>query len=239
MLPGVVALATGVAFALFISPRFRDPGPAKEAGGHETVDRAGRVRVLAFIAIAAVLGGLVFNGVTVSLPKVFEEALGQRVTGVAGVGVFVSAVFAVAGFVQIAVGYLLDRYGAKHVLLVVLVVQVPVLTLMGPVSGFAVVLVALPLMLAVFGQIPIIDWMVGQAASPEWRSRLYAVKYVLSLGVSALAVPMVAVLHGSTGGFEVFFLVLSASVAVLLAAALVLLPGRASPSAPAPAGAST
>ena len=69
--------------------------------------------------------------------------------------------------------------------------------------------VALLMMLAVFGQIPLNDAIVGRYVADEYRARVLGVRYVVSLGVAAVAVPMIAALHRTEGGFSNVFLVLA------------------------------
>jgi MFS family permease len=69
--------------------------------------------------------------------------------------------------------------------------------------------VALFMMLAVFGQIPLNDAIVGKYVADEYRARVLGVRYVVSLGVAAVAVPMIAALHKTAGGFANVFLVLA------------------------------
>ena len=69
------------------------------------------------------------------------------------------------------------------------------------------------MMLAVFGQIPLNDAIVGRYCADEYRARVLAVRYVVSLGVAAVAVPLIAVLHRTEGGFSNVFLVLAALAA--------------------------
>jgi hypothetical protein len=89
-------------------------------------------------------------------------------------------------------------------------------------------------MLFVFGEIPINAWLVGRYAAPQWHARIYAVQYLGALGVSALAVPLIAFSHARTGGFAALFLIL-AGAAGLVALAALLLPGMARGGAPEPA----
>jgi hypothetical protein len=76
------------------------------------------------------------------------------------------------------------------------------------------------MMLAVFGQIPLNDSIVGRYVADEYRARVLSVRYVVSLGVAAVAVPLIAVLHRTQGGFANVFLVLAALAAGMLAASL-------------------
>jgi hypothetical protein len=61
-----------------------------------------------------------------------------------------------------------------------------------------------------------------------------SVRYVVSLGVAAIAVPMIAVLHRTEGGFANVFLVLAVLAAGVFAASL-FFPTRAALLAARPA----
>ncbi|HET6521222.1 MAG TPA: MFS transporter [Geminicoccaceae bacterium] len=242
IVPGLLSVAAGIAYALVMrrrtpaaaaAPRLR---AATAAAAPPPVDNGALLRVFAVIGVTALCAGLVFNVVTVALPKLFEERLDGLVAGLAAVGGVASAVFAVAALAQIVTGHLLDRYGAKWLLVGLTAAQVPLLLLAGAAHGPPLLFVAVPLLLCVFGQIPITDWLVGRHASAAWRSRVLALKYVLVLGVSALAVPLVATLHATGGGFAVLFVLLAGAIGVVTVAALAL-PGGAP--APAPARAAT
>src|SRR5258708_38260871 len=77
---------------------------------------------------------------------------------------------------------------------------------------------AVAMMVAVFGQIPLNDAIVGKYCADEYRARVLAVRYVVSLGVAAVAVPMIAVLHRTEGGFRDVFLGVAVLAAGMLAA---------------------
>ena len=80
--------------------------------------------------------------------------------------------------------------------------------------------VALLMMMAMFGQIPLNDGIVGKYVADEYRARVLSVRYVVSLGVASVAVPMIAVLHRTEGGFRNVFLVLAALAAGMLISSL-------------------
>ena len=107
--------------------------------------------------------------------------------------------------------------------------QVACLLLAVELSGWSMLWSAMLLMLLVFGEIPITAWLVGQYTASHWQSRVFALQYVLSLGVSALVVPLVAVLHERTGGFWALFMALAGAAAVVAVAALAWLAERGSP----------
>jgi hypothetical protein len=92
--------------------------------------------------------------------------------------------------------------------------------------------VALAMMFFVFGQIPINDAMVATYTDEAWRSRVYAVRYVVSFGASACALPLVAFAHRYSSDFKYLFFVLAGMAALMLSAA-VFLPSEVRRPAPA------
>jgi hypothetical protein len=63
---------------------------------------------------------------------------------------------------------------------------------------------------------------------------VFALQYVLSLGVSALVVPMIAVLYEATGGFAELFAILAAAAGLVALGALLLPRSRAARPVTAP-----
>ncbi|QPC44396.1 MFS transporter [Kaustia mangrovi] len=222
--PAAVAVATGL---VYLAVLMREPRAARAAPREdrqrapEPLSGTALWRLVAALAIAAFCGGLIFHGTTVVLPKLFEERLGGVVGGLAGVGGLASLVLALAAFTQIGVGTLIDRKPIRPVFIAVALAQIPLLLAVGLAGGLAVAVASLAMMAAVFGELPIHDALVARHAAPAWRARLYSVTYVLSLGVSALAVPLVAELY-ERGGFPVMFAVFAAFAALVVIAALIL-----------------
>ena len=166
--------------------------------------------MFAVIGIASLFGGIVFHGTTIALPKIFEVRLADVVDNLATIGLLVSLVFALAAVAQIVIGHLLDRVGARPILPAVALLQALCLVAAIDLWGWGMLLIALPMMLFVFGEIPIASWLVGRYVAASWQSRVFALQYVLSLGVSALVVPMIAIFYEATGGFATFFVALAA-----------------------------
>ena len=80
-------------------------------------------------------------------------------------------------------------------------------------------------MLAVFGQIPINDVLVGRITRSEWRSRVFGLRYIVTFSVSASAVPLIAWIYGFWG-FDTLFWVLTAAASTIFIA-VSLLPAAA------------
>jgi hypothetical protein len=83
--------------------------------------------------------------------------------------------------------------------------------------------VALAMMFLVFGQVPINEVMVARYTPPEYRTRVYSVRYTLSFAAVATAVPVVSYFHNAYGGFTELFTLLAALAIPLTASALVLM----------------
>jgi MFS family permease len=214
--PGICCVLAGICFLIFV----KDPGKVKKGsksmGLH--VDARMMTRIFAIMLIATACGGIIFNSTTISMPKVFDERLTALTRTNFGIGVLVALVYTMAAFAQVVMGALIDRTELRRLMIGVGLVQIPMLWLAANLEGWAMLAVALCMMLAVFGQIPLNDAIVGRYVADEFRARVLAVRYVVSLGVAAVAVPMIAALHRTEGGFSNVFLVLAVlACGVLLA----------------------
>lgn len=233
VVPGFVSVLLGLAFWAFVRREAAAGTLRRREVARAPTDRSVMIRIFTVIVVATTLGGIIFNGTTVAMPKVIDERVASFAAGTSDVGLLVAVIFAVAAFSQILVGHLIDRHPVKPIFLIVLSLQAPLLVLLMQLENVPMFLGALMLMCLVFGQIPIMDTLIARHSSDAWRGRIYAVKYVLALGVAASAVPLVGFLHDWTGGFHVVFALMAAFAAVIAAAGL-LLPGRPQP-APQPA----
>jgi MFS family permease len=213
ILPGLVAVLTGLAFARYVGPAMAAGATgSRDAKPKVAIDANAQLRIFLVIGIAAFFGGIVFHGTTVALPKIFEVRLGAVVDDLATIGVLVSLVF----------GHLLDRFGARPLLPTVALLQALCLFVAVELWGWGMLAIAVPMMLLVFGEIPIASWLVGRYVAARWQSRVFALQYVLSLGVSAAVVPLISVLYERTGGFEMLFLAMAAAAGVVGFAAFIL-----------------
>ena len=223
--PGVLSIATGVGFLMMVRDPGQAPKKAKSLGLH--IDRPTMLRIFAILLVATACGGVIFNATTIAMPKVFDERLRMLTDTSLGIGLLVAIVYTLAAFSQVVVGNLIDKVEMRRLLLVITALQVPMLLLAASLDGWAMLGVALLMMLAVFGQIPLNDAIVGRYCADEFRARVYAVRYVVTLGVASIAVPMISALHKSEGGFRSVFMVL-ATLSTLIFLSSFFFPTRAS-----------
>jgi MFS family permease len=219
LIPGAVAIAVGIAFAMIVTPT---PWPEQRSARTDRVaiSRNTLLRVFAILTVSTICGGIIFNATTVSMPKVFDERVAALTQTTLGIGVLVSLIYAFAAMAQLLVGYLIDRHSIRSVFVPVVALQAPLLFVAGSVENYAMLAVALAMMFFIFGQVPINDAMVAAYTDEKWRSRAFAVRYVVSFGASACSVPLVAYVYRATGDFKYLFFVLAALACVMLAAAV-------------------
>jgi predicted MFS family arabinose efflux permease len=210
LVPAVICFATGVAYVAVV------PDDRKQAGGRSSVPD---VRLAAWIAasvfglfiLIAVTAGLVFNTVTIALPKVIDERLGFNLS-LTMVGGIATAVFLCGAVAQLTIGRVLERYPPHLVFAVVAALQFIGVVWVAYTTG-SVLLVALAVaMSAIYAQVTVNDFVIARYTADAWRARIYAVRYFVTYLISGVAAWMISSLYGR-GGFD---LVLAVTAAVAL-----------------------
>jgi len=208
--PAVICLATGVAYLALV------PNDRMQAAGRSS---APDVRLTAWVAAAvfglfiliAVTAGLVFNTVTIALPKIVDERLHFNLSLVA-VGGISTAVFLCGAIAQLTIGRVLEKYPPHLVFAAVAALQFVGVVWVAYATG-SVLLVALAVaMSAIYAQVTVNDFVIARYTADAWRARIYAVRYFVTYLISGAAAWMIASLYGR-GGFD---LVLSVTAVVAL-----------------------
>ena len=226
--PGVVSILLGFSYWVFVRNDQRAATVETAASGvvkkieSAVVPRRILIRVFAIIFFTTAMGGLIFQSTTFALPKIFAERLVDVAGSATMVGWYAFLVFSLAAMAQLVIGYLVDHHSLRLVFAAVALLQAAFFFLMTHLQGIAALLVSIAFMFAVFGQIPINDVLVGRMARSEWRSRAYALRYVVTFSVMASAVPLIGWIHGNWGFARLFSLL--AVVALMIFSATLLLP---------------
>ena len=229
VLPGAATVGLGVAYAVFVWTGRHRPaaggasGPAveKAQAGASSIERGVFLRILAIIMVTTAIGGLIFQSTTFALPKILDERLGELAGSATAIGGYASLTFAVAAFAQLVVGYLVDRHPVRTVFAFVAGLQALFFALMYRLTGVAALVAAVAFMLAVFGQIPINDVLVGRITRSGWRSRVYSLRYIVTFSVMATTLPVIAGIHAGWG-FGALFVVMAIAAGAIFTAALML-----------------
>ncbi len=224
--PGIFSICVGLAWMLLLrgGPIVAPPAVTAAAPASRAVEEPSRallVRIFAAVFFTTALGGLVFQSTTFALPKVFDERLSDLAVSATAVGGYAFAVFTAAAFAQLVVGWLVDNRSIRTVFVGVAASQAVLFVAMIHADGLLAFFIAVGFMLAVFGQIPINDVLVGRMAKSEWRARAFAARYIVTFAVAAISVPLIARLH-EDWGFGALFIVLAVAATAILGGASTL-----------------
>jgi MFS family permease len=162
------------------------------------------------------------------LPKFFETRLGHEYgLSVFQISLMVSAVFLVASTAQYVGGRLADRLGMRRMYFTSFLMLTPVLLLAAVLDGWPLLFVAIAMVFINITGLPAENAMVAHYTPSKWRGTAYGAKFVLALGVSAAAIPVVGMIYRTTGDFLWLFLILGGCAAIVTLGALLLPDDRA------------
>jgi len=226
MLPGFATMALGVMFMRTVA--HEDRKGSKQAAAQARVDKSQMWRVLLALLIVVIAISTTFNAITVSLPKLFAERLADLTHSPALLGVIAAGVYVFGAMTQYTVGKLIDRYSLKAVFVPISVLLAPLLYFAATLSNLALIVVAIGIVIGLFGQITINDAMVGKYTAEEWRSRAFAVRYFVGFTAAGASVGLVAWLYAE-GGFTTMLYAFSALCVLVVVAALILPRERPTP----------
>ena len=208
--PGLVSVFIGVAYFLFEKTGCNKGQIVKSSTCMDSEilnrSRSNFFHTLGVILIATALGGIVFQCTTFALPKIFDERLNDLAATATLVGFYTFVVFSLAAFAQLIVGYLLDNYNARSIYICLAILQTVFFANMIHLTGMPALFISIAFMLAVFGTIPVNDVLIGRLASGGWRSRAYALTYLVNFTISAIAVPLIAAIHAAWGFDKLFWM---------------------------------
>ena len=226
--PGAISIATGIFYVGFIhlgrGERIAEVHKNAEAGKNKDsllLDRRLLIRVFVIIFVSTAIGGLLFQSTTFALPKIFDERLGEFQISATLIGWSAFVVFSIAAFGQLIVGYLIDRFSIRLVFVCVAALQAVFFAIMPGITGLNALFVAAAFMLVVFGQIPINDVLIKRITQSQWRSRVYAFRYIVTFTVMASSLPIISLIH-ARWGFDSLFIVLSVAATCIFVAVLML-----------------
>ena len=223
VVPGLVAIAAGVLFALTAPAETAAPAFRPGGTGLRLPPALAR-RTFGVMVASASLGSLLFNVTTNGNTQLLTERLQGIVSDPGTLGLVLAAVYAVAACTQLVVGRLIDRVPMKPLLLAIVGTQVLVFLLAAQASGWLWVLAITACMISIFGAIPFNDAMVVRYIDDAMRSRVSGMRLAVSFSVGSAAVwalgPMV-----KNHGFDRVQLAL-AGVAMLTLLIVSLLPGE-------------
>lgn len=231
--PALVCIATFVAFVMIV-PDDRHRTGSRGDAAEVQFNRRIAVALFALFIVLWIAGGLIFNTVSVALPKIVDERIGRDVSLLI-VGGLTTGIFLCGALAQITVGRLTERYHLHVLFIVIACLELIGILLAAYASGLALLIALAIAMAAIYGQVTVSDLMVARYTADSWRGRAYAVRYFMTFITSGLGVGAIAFFH-ARGGFDLVLMVISGIAAILLTTALtmtLLVAGRGRSAQPA------
>jgi MFS family permease len=237
LVPGLVCVATGAAY-FWLVPDERRHDAVRSTTADVALSPMTAVAIFALFAVIAISAGLVFNTLSVALPKIVDERVESNISLIA-VGGLTTAIFMCGAIAQISVGRLVERFPIHLLFAATAILQFAGVVWAANASGITLLFALAFTFAAIYGQITLNDLVIARYTADAWRGRVYAVRYFLTFMVSGVAVSLIAFLYGRGG----FGLVLGATammalgflVAVILVAIIANGVERARVPLPAPA----
>lgn len=219
--PGVIALACGLAFALLCEPQ--GPAPGRSRKPPQVVLPPGQLaKALLVMTAAAITGSLLFNFTTNGNTQLLTERFSGLIHDPALIGLLLAIIYTLASLTQVVVGHLIDKIPLKRLYLCMVLAQIPWLVLAAMANGWWLFFALLGAMVCIFGSIPFTDAMIVKYVDDSMRSRVAGMRLAVSFGVSSLAVWLLGPVVKASS-FASLFLGM-AGIAVCTAAIVLLLP---------------
>ena len=149
--------------------------------------------------IIALSAGLVFNVLTIALPKIVDEGIASSVPLVL-IGSIATGVLVCGALAQLTVGRLVE-WVPPYVIFAVVTGLGFAGNLWATYAAGIPLLVALAIAVAaIYGQVTVNDIILARYTADAWRGRVYAVRYFTLFISAGAAIAMISLLH-NTGGF--------------------------------------
>jgi MFS family permease len=198
LVPAAICIATGVVYLM------KMPGDRHQAAGRSATPD---VRLAPWVAAAVfasfvligITAGLVFNTVTIALPKIIDERIGG--ISLVAIGGISTAVFLCGAVAQFTIGRVLDHYPPHLVFAAVALTQFVGVIWVSYATGLELLLALSIAMAAIYAQVTVTDMELARYTADSWRARAYAVRYFVTYVISGAAISMIAFLH-ARGGFD-------------------------------------
>ena len=198
LVPAVVCVATGIAYFVMV-PDDRKQAASRSAAADVRLAMGVMIAVFGLFVLIGTTAGLVFNTVTIALPKVIDE----RISGISlvAVGSIATGVFLCGAIAQFTVGRILEKYPAHLVFAFTGLMQFIGVVWAVYATGYMLLAALAFAMAFIYAQVTVNDFVIARYTADKWRGRVYAVRYFITYLISGAAITMIAFLH-SRGGFD-------------------------------------
>ena len=202
-IPAAVFIVSGIVYILLVPDEGRRRVPAPTV--HDVVlDRRLTITVVALFMMLALFSGLVFNALTITLPKIVDARIGRDVS-LELVGSIATAVFLCGAMAQLSMGRLVERIQPHLVMSGIAVTQLVAMLLVTHLSGWRLIPALALAVASIYGQVTVGDIVLARYTPAAWRGRVYAMRFFLIFTTAGPAVWVIGRLWDRGGADLVLF----------------------------------
>lgn len=220
--PGAVCVVVGLALVTSIVLGLVEDNRAVHHAAASEASRGDMLRGALVLMVTIAFSGLIYQSTSFAMPKLFDQRLEGLVDTTAGVGLLVSLIYGVSALAQILGGWMADRFDLKRVYIACWALQIPFLAFAATLAGPLLLPIAAMMVLVNTAFVPAENSLFAKFSPPAWRGTAFGVKFLVSLGVSAISVPLVGQLYDMAGDFEPLLILLALFAAAGAIAGLLL-----------------
>ena len=198
-IPAIVFVLSGFAYLKFVPDTGRRVVQAPDQD--VALSKSLTVAVVILFLILAFWVGLVFNALTIMLPKLVEQRVGFDIS-LREVGVLATCVFLCGGMAQFTMGRMVERVVPHLIMSAIAAIQVVGVLLAYWASGWWLLPSLALAVAAIYGQVTVNDLVLARYTPAGWRGRIYAIRFFLIFTMAGPAAWGIGRLY-EQGGFDV------------------------------------
>jgi MFS family permease len=218
-IPAAVFIVTGIVYLISVP----DSGRRRTApltSQDVTLDPRMVVAIVVLFMCLALSSGLVFNALTITLPKIVDARMGRDFPLVV-VGSLATVVFLCGAVAQLSIGRLVERLPPHHLIAGVGLIQLIGVVWVNYAAGWQLLLALAVSIAAVYAQVTVNDIVLARYTPPVWRGRIYALRFFLIFTSAGPAVWGIGWLY-DRGGFGLVLWITGIVAAVFAANSIVI-----------------
>ena len=202
ILPGILSVLLGISLTWHIITNKISLQNTQSTKFSENPQQGDYLKIIIIMLIGVTCIGFTFQVLQTSLPKVIDI----RLTGLlnldpAKIGLVVSSIYVISGFMNYVGGIAADHYSVKYIYAYGMLVQGLLLFIFAGMDHSLLIVLALVIVAFNSSILPAENILLARFAPVEYQSIVYGIKYVLSFSIGPLVVFLVARSYALTGEF--------------------------------------
>jgi MFS family permease len=211
LIPAAIFVLSGIAYLRYVP----DDGGRRVVRAPDqdvALSKGLTIVVVIMFLLLAFWVGLVFNALTIMLPKLVEQRVASDIS-LTKVGVLATCVFLCGGMTQFMMGRAVERVVPHLIMSLIAGVQVIGIVLAYYTTGWWLLPSLALAVAAIYGQVTVNDLVLARYTPPAWRGRIYSVRFFLIFTMAGPAALGIGWLY-DRGGFNIV-LGVGAGIAIL------------------------